>query len=383
MKKLVPQTTVTLIISSLLAQLTAAEPAQANRPSAREGIAAMDQEFEKAFAAGDAATIANQYTKDAQSFVMESKPVSGRTAIKAEWERGLSAMKGTKIAIQSLEVQEAGDWAYETERAVKTFPDGSVVESKWLLIWKFEDEKWRVHRESVSDNAPSRPPSQNKTAEEEAIKKAIRTETESFYGRDGGTWQVSWLHQVDATRTIVSNNEYYSTNDWDKFSREVMQGFKEWKPFPIDLRSDNYIIRLGGDLAWVEYDQYVNEKGGDPKQRRFSREYRVMVKQNGAWKIASQITHDPETFGAGDANIEATLNTTGYKLLAASKTKEAIDVLELNVKLFPNSANVYDSLGEACAAAGDKSRAIKNYKKSLELNPKSESGKAALAKLEN
>src|ERR1700741_3564181 len=107
MKKLVLQTTVTLIISSLLAQLTAAEPAQANRPSAREGIAAMDHEFEEAFAAGDGATIADQYPKDAQSFVMESKPVSGRTAIKAVWERDLSAMKGTKIAIQTLEVQEA------------------------------------------------------------------------------------------------------------------------------------------------------------------------------------------------------------------------------------------------------------------------------------
>jgi len=73
----------------------------------------------------------------------------------------------------------------------------------------------------------------------------------------------------------------------------------------------------------------------------------------------------------------------GYRLLAAKKTKEAIDLLELNVKLFPQSANVYDSLGEAYAAAGEKALAIKNYKKSLELNPNSQSGKAALADLEH
>ena len=42
---------------------------------------------------------------------------------------------------------------------------------------------------------------------------------------------------------------------------------------------------------------------------------------------------------------------------------------------------MYDSLGEAHAAAGDKPRAIKNYDKSLQLNPQRESGKAALAKL--
>ncbi|MBN1270673.1 MAG: tetratricopeptide repeat protein [Candidatus Aminicenantes bacterium] len=36
---------------------------------------------------------------------------------------------------------------------------------------------------------------------------------------------------------------------------------------------------------------------------------------------------------------------------------------------FPDSANLYDSLGEAYLIQGNKDMAIKNYKKSLELNP--------------
>jgi uncharacterized protein (TIGR02246 family) len=381
MKQLSLQIAAALAAASFFAQLTAAELAQGGRPSAREGIAAMNHEFEEAFASGNAEAIADQYTKDAQSLKMHANPICGRAAIKADWERSLLAIKGAKVSIQTVEVQETGDWAYEIEHDVQTFVDGSVADLKWLVIWKFEDGKWRVHREIGNDNPSSGPSAKDKIAEEEAIKKAIRTETECFYARDPGTWQGTWLHDARATRTVVANNSYDSIKDWDKFGPELVQSFKQWKPAPIDLSSDNYIIRVAGDLAWVEYDQYVREKGADPKQRRFSREYRVMVKQDGVWKIASQITHDPETFTGGYQSIEGTLNSTGYHLLAAKKTKEAIDAFELNVRLFPDSANVYDSLGEAYAAIGDKSRAIKNYEKSLELDPKRESGKAALAKL--
>lgn len=175
MRKLALQNPVALIISALLAQLAAAEPARADLPSAQEDITAMNREFEAAFAAGDAASIADQYTRDAQSLIMHMKAISGRAAIKAQWERVLSAMKGVKVAIHILEVQEMGDWAYETDQGVHTFPDGSVIESKWLLIRKFEDGKWRIHRESGSDNAPSGPSTQNKIAEEEAIRKVIRS----------------------------------------------------------------------------------------------------------------------------------------------------------------------------------------------------------------
>lgn len=44
-------------------------------------------------------------------------------------------------------------------------------------------------------------------------------------------------------------------------------------------------------------------------------------------------------------------------------------MFKLNVALFPDFFKVYDSLGEAYMVAGEKELAIKNYKKSLELNP--------------
>lgn len=79
---------------------------------------------------------------------------------------------------------------------------------------------------------------------------------------------------------------------------------------------------------------------------------------------------------------ETSINNLGYLLLQAGKIKEAVEVLKLNVEWFPESANVYDSYGEALAAAGDKENAIVNYKKSIELNPNNEGGKEMLKKLE-
>ncbi len=79
---------------------------------------------------------------------------------------------------------------------------------------------------------------------------------------------------------------------------------------------------------------------------------------------------------------EREMNQLGYILLQDGKTKESLGVFKMNVDMYPESFNVYDSYGEALASAGDKDNAIKNYKKSLELNPDNESGKQMLKKLE-
>jgi CubicO group peptidase (beta-lactamase class C family) len=68
---------------------------------------------------------------------------------------------------------------------------------------------------------------------------------------------------------------------------------------------------------------------------------------------------------------ENDLNGYGYDLLAQGKRDEALEIFKLNVRLFPASPNTYDSLGETYQAVGQKEPAISNYKKVLELNPKS------------
>jgi tetratricopeptide (TPR) repeat protein len=78
---------------------------------------------------------------------------------------------------------------------------------------------------------------------------------------------------------------------------------------------------------------------------------------------------------------EGQLNSLGYRLLGNGKVEEAIGIFELAVKEYPESYNVYDSLGEAFMTAGENDLAIRNYQKSLELNPKNENAKKMLEEL--
>ncbi len=78
---------------------------------------------------------------------------------------------------------------------------------------------------------------------------------------------------------------------------------------------------------------------------------------------------------------EHVLNELGYELLGMKKNKDAIAIFKINVEAFPESWNVYDSLGEAYMINGDKESAIKNYEKSIELNPQNSNGKNTLKKL--
>ena len=63
------------------------------------------------------------------------------------------------------------------------------------------------------------------------------------------------------------------------------------------------------------------------------------------------------------------LNNLGYQLLGIDRVKDAIEIFKLNVEEYPEEFNPYDSLGEGYMIAGEKELAIKNYAKSLELNP--------------
>jgi len=78
---------------------------------------------------------------------------------------------------------------------------------------------------------------------------------------------------------------------------------------------------------------------------------------------------------------ESTMNDQGYKFLRERKNELAIAAFELNTKDYPDSGNVWDSLGEAYMVTGNNKEAIKNYEKSLQKDPGNENGRAMLVKL--
>jgi CubicO group peptidase (beta-lactamase class C family) len=78
---------------------------------------------------------------------------------------------------------------------------------------------------------------------------------------------------------------------------------------------------------------------------------------------------------------EYQLNNVGYALMRRGRLDDALKIFHLNVEVFPEAWNPWDSLGEANMTAGNKELAIKYYEKSLSLNPKNENAVTALATL--
>jgi CubicO group peptidase (beta-lactamase class C family) len=78
---------------------------------------------------------------------------------------------------------------------------------------------------------------------------------------------------------------------------------------------------------------------------------------------------------------EREMNAIGYQLMGADKVEEANKVFQLIIEEFPTSSNAYDSFGESLMKLGKNDLAIKNYRKSVALNPNNQNGIDALKKL--
>ena len=84
---------------------------------------------------------------------------------------------------------------------------------------------------------------------------------------------------------------------------------------------------------------------------------------------------------SGGAPHEFYINVAGYNLLRHGRPEDALRVFQLNSAVFPESANTWDSLGEAYMTLDRSEEAIQSYRKSLELNPDNGNAKRMLEQL--
>ena len=81
----------------------------------------------------------------------------------------------------------------------------------------------------------------------------------------------------------------------------------------------------------------------------------------------------PRTARSPELFPEAQINLLGYSHLQAGRNDAAIDLFKLNTVAYPESANTYDSLGDAYLAAGQNDLALKMSEKALAMLPKDKS----------
>jgi hypothetical protein len=154
-------------------------------------------------------------------------------------------------------------------------------------------------------------------------------------------------------------------------------------------------LSLDNEFAFVKDMQVYRDNGDDwiRPQHKFHMRLFFLQHKNPASEILR--SEEDGSLQAGIARVrklrneggdvyfeETSINALGYELLNSSRIADAIDVFRLNVEVFPNSSNVYDSLGEAYMKEGDSENAIVNYKRSLELDPGNENAEEMLEMLE-
>lgn len=80
-------------------------------------------------------------------------------------------------------------------------------------------------------------------------------------------------------------------------------------------------------------------------------------------------------------DFEGEFNKAGYRLLEGSQLEEAVYVFTMNTKMFPDSANAWDSLAEGYWKAGDLVKATEYYNKAIQLDPNGNVGDNARSML--
>jgi tetratricopeptide (TPR) repeat protein len=111
---------------------------------------------------------------------------------------------------------------------------------------------------------------------------------------------------------------------------------------------------------------------GQPRPLKLEQKLSEMYAADGVDGALTGYQDLRERFYGGDTYSfrEDALNALGYEILEAGHAADAVVVFRLNAEQFPESSNVWDSLGEAYAAAGDREQAIASFAKAVELEPR-------------
>jgi len=143
--------------------------------------------------------------------------------------------------------------------------------------------------------------------------------------------------------------------------RQELRGSKyySWEnPYQAADYSAKNKVNLDEAMIWIDHSIELKETFAN-----------LNVKSDLLRQKGDNVNADKVKSRALEVADEQQLNTYGYQLLAADKKQEAIDIFKINVKRYPNSWNVYDSLADAYNQNGNYKEALSNYKIALSKAP--------------
>ncbi|MFP3599115.1 serine hydrolase [Chryseobacterium sp. SIMBA_029] len=161
---------------------------------------------------------------------------------------------------------------------------------------------------------------------------------------------------------IKVGNNTFALRDWDytvKFEKNKKTGKKE-------------LVQILNDKTIRSSNPLMNDNEKTPLEMILEGHF-----EKGSEAYRKAKTEDPYHHLLS----ENYLNGVGYALLQQKELTKAIDIFRVNTLLYPNSENVFDSLGEAYLEAGEKEKAKRNYQKVLDINPNNTNAANVLKRL--
>ena len=122
--------------------------------NAKKEIEATNKNLKELLAKGDSIGFANSYTADAKFMESNLPSLVGKSKIQSFWTKLINA-GATNISLTTLEVW--GDENFITEEGLYDFKskDGAALgNGKYIVLWKKEDGKWKLHRDISNSNLP-------------------------------------------------------------------------------------------------------------------------------------------------------------------------------------------------------------------------------------
>ena len=120
-----------------------------------KAITKVNEKFSETFKNGDAKGVAALYTEEGQFLPANSDFLMGRTAIQG-FIQGLMDAGIHSIQLITKEVEEFGETAVEIGRFVLRDSNEQIVdEGKFIVVWKFEEEIWKLHRDIINSSLPA------------------------------------------------------------------------------------------------------------------------------------------------------------------------------------------------------------------------------------
>jgi ketosteroid isomerase-like protein len=129
---------------------------QPSKTDIQEVIKTADEKFTEAYNQGDVDAVAECYTERGQVLMPNFDVIAGRQAIRMIWQGAMNIMGYKGMTLETVEVEEHGDAAYEVGEYTLLGKNGKVVDvGKYIVIWKQEAGEWKLHRDIMNSNKPA------------------------------------------------------------------------------------------------------------------------------------------------------------------------------------------------------------------------------------